>query len=178
MRNVVVEGPDNTGKSTLIRDLCQAIPELTLVPGAGPERYPGEINVRVRPMLEMTNCIFDRHPCVSQMIYGRFRSDATMIEPSLLDRFYNSNPFFIYCFGSIDMASHVKKDYDTLEHLAMLNRHREDIEEEYTRWAYRHHVQVWYAMSCVAVHWGINDPPSNFYQSSKGVIDAIRRARS
>lgn len=169
--NVVVEGPDNTGKSTLIQSIRAQIPELTFVPGGGPEKFPEEINHRIKALLPMKDSLFDRHPCVSQMIYGRFRDPVSMVEPSLLDQFYATKPIFVYCFGPVTLDGQEVKDYDTPEHLALLNRHNTDIHRIYRAWADLY-ADIQFCFS--TVHWGSNPPPSYFHSTHQGVIDDIK----
>lgn len=178
--NVIVEGPDNTGKSTLIKSIREQMPQLTFIPGGGPEKYPGEINDRVNKLLYLENSLFDRHPCVSQMIYGRFRSPASPVEYRLLDEFYATKPIFIYCFGAVTLDGHeVKGEHDTPEHLAMVAQNNQEIHRLYSEWAERYAtIQFCYQM----VHWGLDDngapllPPPNFHSTHNGVIKALKEA--
>ena len=62
--NIILEGPDSTGKSTLARIIAQHVP-LSIQPGAGPPQSPEEIIARGKWYLTLDNKIFDRHPCRS-----------------------------------------------------------------------------------------------------------------
>jgi len=72
---IVVEGVDNSGKSTLIKALQVVFPERPVQGSEGPPKYKGEMDERVaRYIMQPANTIYDRHPCVSQPIYGTMRS--------------------------------------------------------------------------------------------------------
>lgn len=95
--NIVLEGPDGGGKTQLAH-ILRDITRMTLVPGEGPPKFPGEINERARRYIAMDNCIFDRHPCISQPIYGRLRrTDNEPIMLGTIHKFYDSRPLIIYC---------------------------------------------------------------------------------
>lgn len=139
--NIVVEGPDNSGKSTLIRHLVGAL-GIPLVPGEGPEKYPGEINDRVARYAKIDNAIFDRHPCVSQRIYNKFRV-GTDVDYELTSDFYASKPIFVYCVGR-DLDGQILKDYDKIvnasgvPHEKLVVDNHEAICALYRSWAERH----------------------------------------
>lgn len=141
---IVVEGPDNAGKSTLINKLSGELGRSVMVmPGEGPEKYAGEINNRIRNYQRWLRypgvVIFDRHPCISQPIYGLFRQN-TQVEQELIDEFYAAQPFILYCrpaYG-VTLEGHVAKDHDTAEHLAAVDANKEKITELYDIWALSH----------------------------------------
>lgn len=134
--NIVLEGPDGSGKSTLAHVLQQHVP-FTYVPGGGPPHYPGEMIERVKKYLALDNSLFDRHPCVSQPIYGSFRNDPkNTIPDKLIHQFYESKPFIVYC-GSVS-GFHNLKNYDTPVHVKMINDFEDRIRRAYTIWAIHH----------------------------------------
>ena len=176
--NVIVEGPDNTGKSTFIKSIRKQMPQLNYVPGGGPEKYPGEINHRIRALLPLKDSLFDRHPCVSQMIYGRFRDPISMVEPSLLDQFYATKPIFIYCFGAVTLDGHeVKDEHDTPEHLALVMKNNQEIHRLYREWADLY-ATIWFCYQ--TTHWGVDHKrlllSPNFHSTHSGVIKALKEA--
>ena len=85
--------------------------------------------------------IFDRHPVVSQPIYGRFRRN-TEVDKELAVRFYDSRPLLIYCRGR-SLEGHVEKDHDTSEHMASVNLNHDAMCRHYDEWA-KDHAHVWY----------------------------------
>lgn len=133
--NVILEGPDGSGKTTLAHILTQHVP-LVYTPSRGPEQYPGEIIERVYRYLRMDNCLFDRHPIVSQSIYGRFRQNATQIPQDLVNLLYRQKPLIIYCHGRA--GAHELKEFDTAEHVTMIHRYDDNIRAAYEEWANRH----------------------------------------
>jgi energy-coupling factor transporter ATP-binding protein EcfA2 len=134
--NIVIEGPDGSGKSTLARIIAQHVP-VTYKPGQGPPKYPGEMLERVGNLLRLDGCLFDRHPCVSQLIYDSFRINGEALPQWMVDKFYESKPFFIYCYDRAG-PHEIKPDKDTPEHLALIERYDSGIREAYHRWAVMH----------------------------------------
>ena len=130
--NIIIEGPDASGKTTLAKGLSQELP-FTLKSGEGIERYPGEIIERIKRYLSMDDMIFDRHPIISQFIYNQFRENGTPIPQELIDKFYSQDNIIIYCYGIA--GPHEPKEYDSEEHLSMINRFEDNIRNAYEEWA-------------------------------------------
>ena len=135
--NFIVEGADNSGKTTLIKYLA-ATTGLTYVPGEGPPKSEEEINERVAKYLQMDYVIFDRHPCVSNSIYDGYREEKMPVRPELINAFYATNPIFIYCVSDGDLSTHEIKDHDTEDHQKLVNRHALAIAGDYSAWAFEH----------------------------------------
>ena len=143
--NIIIEGPDSTGKSTLANMIAQHV-FLPIQPSEGPPQSQEEIVARAEWYLTLDNKIFDRHPCVSEPIYGQFRDPRTHMPPELLDRFYQTRPLFIYCHGKAP-GEHQLKDYDTPEHLDLVSKHEDTIHNAYIEWAYSFvHMNRWYSL--------------------------------
>lgn len=138
---IVVEGVDAAGKSTLIKALMSVLPGYRLQESEGPPKQPGEMNDRVRRYLYERHpimTIYDRHPCVSQIIYGRMRTHFDPISPHLLAEFYTQKPLFIYCDGT-GMSNHqINPATDTPEHIEALKQNYGSLLNEYRGWAIRH----------------------------------------
>ena len=130
--NIVLEGPDGAGKSTLANRLLQHLP-LTLQQGEGPPKFPGEMTERVKRYLAMDGKLFDRHPCISQPIYDMFRDKKTPIPGDLIDEFYEQGNLLIYVYGRA--GPHEVKDHETKEHVEMVERHDDTIRNAYEEWA-------------------------------------------
>lgn len=148
MTNIVIEGPDGTGKSTLAKKLVDLLPEFSYEASKGPPKGPVEIMKRAEDYLAMDNKIFDRHILVSQPIYGMVRGDSvTSVELfGLLDKLYSTDTIFVYCYHQ--MGSHVVKSHDTPDHLELINQHTQTIENLYRQWAQsRVPAELWYPMS-------------------------------
>lgn len=133
--NIIVEGPDNAGKSTVV----QAIHEATNWPmrfSGGREKYPGEINARLKDFLDYSYHIFDRHPAISQEIYRQVHN-GTAIEPPLLIDFYKQPNIIIYCRPCVEegLQGQIIKEYDKPEHMEQIARAFEQLVRLYDKWA-------------------------------------------
>jgi hypothetical protein len=96
---------------------------------------------RVTSYLRNTDkMIYDRHPCVSQPIYGSMRSHRDVISPNLIELFYKRNPLFIYCDGgSRGMQGHTHNEaVDSEEHLKNVAANYQDLLQRYRTWAAQH----------------------------------------
>ncbi|RMH22120.1 MAG: hypothetical protein D6698_01805 [Gammaproteobacteria bacterium] len=133
--NIIIEGPDGSGKSTLARHIAQHVP-LTLKRGEGPSRSTEEIIARAWRYLKMDGMLFDRHPCISEPIYGQFRTPPTAIPQQYIDRLYRSKPLIIYVRGLA--GPHQLKDYDTKEHIGLMQSNEDRIRAAYEDWAPGH----------------------------------------
>jgi predicted HAD superfamily Cof-like phosphohydrolase len=137
---IIVEGPDNSGKSTLIRHLSGSL-GIPVVPGEGPGRSADEINERVRRYATIENSLFDRHPCISQPIYNLFRVGGPVIDADLINQFYSQDVLFIYCRGTRSLEGTVWRDVDAVKD-ASGRTHQENVRashhkicDAYDRWA-------------------------------------------
>ena len=140
---IVIEGMDNSGKSTLCRQISAMFPAWQIQVSEGPPKYQGEQNERVNRYLRFPrNTIYDRHPCVSQPIYGQMRSHSDSIDQSLIDAFYAQRPLFIYCDpGARGMSGHVERgEVDTPLHVAAINENYNELLRMYREWALSHAV--------------------------------------
>lgn len=130
--NIVIEGLDASGKSTLARYLSTTLCR-PIVPSEGPEKFAGEIDERIKRYKFFENVIFDRHPCISQMIYSTF-NDTTIPNPDLVFDFYETRPVMIYCTTQ-HRLTHRPKEHDSPEHLAMIEHNAQDLKRMYDQWA-------------------------------------------
>lgn len=108
---LVVEGPDGSGKTTLVNHLAQTL---------GFRIAPKVVDSDTKPMVNLRNwteynvaygfrpIIFDRHRLISEPIYGpamRKTQDAEFYDLTWLSemmwRFYQANPVIIYCLPDI-----------------------------------------------------------------------------
>lgn len=133
--NIIFEGADNSGKSTLAAFIAQRLGR-PLIHSGGPPKYPGEMRDRIRNFASLDGVVFDRHPCVSQRMYGRIRKeDSEGIDEDMLIEFYDSRPLFVYCHHR-GLSSHQVKDHETLAHVAAVEAHHLRIAEAYDQWAH------------------------------------------
>lgn len=134
---IVLEGADNSGKSTLAKYLAAAT-GFPVVDGKGPPKSLEEINSRVEEHLKFDHVIFDRHACVSNTIYDAYRETSIPVDPLLIAEFYDSNPLFIYCTSDGSLSSHILNEKDTPEHVQLLVDHNHKIVADYDEWAKEH----------------------------------------
>lgn len=137
---VILEGPDNAGKSTLAKAIGDKF-NWPIIGSEGREKYPGEINERIKRYMDLhqNNVIYDRHPCVSQEIY-RVLHGKSAVETDLIKQFYESEPLFIYCRPAVGrgMKGHIARDDDSPEYLQMLEKKYGDLLRLYDAWALNH----------------------------------------
>lgn len=138
--NIVLEGPDNAGKSVLGRRLAEDI-RWTYERSRGAEPYPGEILERIRSYFSLYCRVFDRHPCISQNIY-RGLSKGTEVPDHLIEEFYTQKPIIVYCRPrnpEHGILGHVADNHnDTSEYLVALGKVYPQIVEAYDKWALQH----------------------------------------
>lgn len=143
---IVVEGPDNSGKTTLIDYLARHLvsPEtgrrFNVFRNLGPCVDLREYRDRIAAVYHATDTIFDRHTVVSENIYGpicrAIDYGAQDVRPAI--DFYAQRPIFIYCRGR-DLAQHIPNHArDTPEHLAAVAANHGKICAAYDRWALRY----------------------------------------
>jgi len=132
---IVIEGMDNSGKSTLANAMADFM-SLIVQESEGPPKSDDEINERVDRYSTMEDRLFVRHPVVSNAIYGAFREEGNPITPGRTMLFYEAKPILIYCdAGERGFDGHVLKDHDTERHQRLINNHQEALLREYRLWA-------------------------------------------
>lgn len=100
---IIIEGMDNTGKTTLLQELHQAL-EIPWVKSPGPEHLSGlskdEWFRWVEASISPDQCcyLFDRHPLISEPIYGKILRGFDVFEGTYFkEGFKLANPLIIYC---------------------------------------------------------------------------------
>lgn len=136
--DIIIEGPDGGGKSTLAQALSECL-DMPIQGSEGPPQYDGEINDRIRRYLAYDRpYIFDRHPVISQPIYGSVRlGKPQTVTKELAELFYNRAYMFIYV-RSQSLTRHTLKSYDTPEHLSTITKNYDTIVKFYDTWALSH----------------------------------------
>lgn len=146
---IIVEGPDNSGKSTLIKWILKEFPVRELKHGRhGPPRNAFDIKIRTEIILNeairsryKNGVIVDRFSLIGESIYGpilRGKDLWTEIpqDKIRLEGVLNTlNPFIIYCRPDeetiLDMSHHQVKDYDTEEHVLNITKNQKLIIKAY-----------------------------------------------
>ena len=137
---VIVEGPDNSGKSTL----CKALATLTdreLILSGGRERSSEEILERCKNFLvQGDNIIHDRHPIISNPIYGKAVAPNTPIPANFTLELYRQKPLIIYCRvpPARGMTDHVMNERDTPDWMEDVSLRYTDLVQLYDEWALNH----------------------------------------
>ena len=135
--NVVLEGPDGGGKSTLAQIISDAC-GVRVQQGSGPPKEKGEVERRALEYLAMDRVIFDRHPCISQPVYAMIRGEVISHQLNLrVLELHSQNHLFIYC-RSANLDRHVVKDGENPAHVAALEAKFETVLAHYDLWAVRH----------------------------------------
>ncbi len=140
---IIVEGPDGSGKSTLVKTLASHTGWKVIV-GEGPEKEPGEMVTRIKRLLKEAiyrenysgaPVIYDRHSCVSHPIYSQF-TPVTNIPEIFTDQLYDLKNLIIYCRApGVELTNHVVKEHDTPEHLEAIEKSHREILQAYDSWA-------------------------------------------
>jgi len=137
---LIIEGPDASGKSTLARWLAPL--GLTIQESEGPPQSEQEIVSRIQRYDRLPRTtLFVRHPCVSNPIYDIGRSNPVKIPQHVIEEFYATDHFFIYChpYSTVHLnENHVVKDTDTPEHELLVASHYYQHCQAYIDWALRH----------------------------------------
>lgn len=126
---IVLEGPDNSGKSTLAKELA-AILGFDIIHSGGPEKYPGEIVDRIKAYQKKDWVIFDRHPVISQSIYCSYTEQISPPE-ELAEEFWEAHPFVVYCQGRNLEGHRINLDVDNNHHLNIIEENYEKICRSY-----------------------------------------------
>lgn len=136
--NIVLEGPDNSGKSTLAEYLGERL-HMPVKHSGGPGKYPGEINARADLLLSNPiPTIYDRHPCVSQNIYVEaLSSSGERVTDDRVQRLYDSGAVIVFCRGR-DFTHHRMSEHASVDYVAQVERNHPRICELYDAWALDH----------------------------------------
>jgi len=137
--NIVLEGPDASGKSTLAKHIAEQL-LLPIVHSGGPEKFPGEVLERTKKRLGITGpMLHDRHPAVSQNIHlTALRLPGTYIPEGMLAQFYASKPLIIYCRNPGTLEGHQMSEHASTEYHRRVERYFPDLCRMYDEWALRH----------------------------------------
>lgn len=145
---IVVEGPDNSGKSTLIEQL---INDFNLKKISS-DRHGPPINEednanRVKTVLikaikhRRNNVIVDRFSLIGEEIYGPILRHKNLWTIAYKEKikfmrcFKSLNPFIIYCRPPdsfiMDLSKHIIKDYDSPSHIKNIEENQKLIIKAY-----------------------------------------------
>lgn len=131
--NVIVEGPDNSGKSTLVSVLASVF-NMPVIHSHGPATDDEQFDVRCKHYLSQHSTIFDRHCIVSEEIYGQARG-RVRTKPELKQIFLHTSKVVIVCRGDGTLQGHVLKAHDSPDHKQLVQVRHRMICEAYDRYA-------------------------------------------
>lgn len=135
---IIIEGMDNSGKSTLGQALAEYM-GLIVQESEGPPIDEDEINDRVDRYEKMTDRLFVRHPVISNAIYGQVREEGDIITEGRRMIFYEQKHTIIYCdAGTRGLGAHVEKAHDTEKHLEDITNNYNKLLYLYRQWAAEH----------------------------------------
>lgn len=164
--NIMLEGIDNSGKSTLASMLSQAI-YMPILKGTRMPTFELTLE-KIRSYLGIENVIMDRHPIISEMIYGRLR-DHPPISSHLLTGFNLQTKIVVYCrcVGK-GMEGHLPSPSDTPDHLEAVQKRYDELLAAYDEWALRgaHIIYHEYWQAELVIHF------------IKGAVDEYRRCQN
>lgn len=133
---IILEGPDNAGKSTLAKYLADAL-DLPIVVSGGPSKWPGEVNDRSeRFNKDHATAIYDRHPCISQNLYQEALTlDGERVLDHHVEAFYDQEPFIIYCRNIQGADGHVLSEHSSAEYFQLVQQNMTKLGQLYDAWA-------------------------------------------
>lgn len=136
---IILEGPDNSGKSTLA-DLISTALGIEVHHSGGPSKYPGEINERTDMLnADDTTIIYDRHPAISQNIYQQgTMAGGEFVTAERIANFYALRPLLIYCRNVQGVEGHNLSEHSDAEWFERVSRHLPAISSLYDAWALDH----------------------------------------
>jgi len=133
---VIVEGPDNSGKSTLTEELANAL-GTTVIHSGGPVLDQHEADIREKVLYERpSNTLYDRIPLISEMIYGPIIRGVHFYTADSFKRFcLEKRPVVIYCRPPdkylLDWSTHREGKFDTKHHTKSIKSNEGEIVEAY-----------------------------------------------
>lgn len=148
---ILIEGPDNSGKSTLVEQLTVEFNLFKCDRPHGPPKTPEELYNRtmdVQNFYKSRMFIMDRNPIIGENIYGPILRNQNMwdlipeedkldCEANFFSKIIGHTIFLIYCRPPrevlLDLSTHQVKDYDTKEHLESLSKNKSRIVDAYDR---------------------------------------------
>lgn len=127
---IVVEGFDNSGKSTLIKELAKEF-KLNVHWAGGPPKDHCTAIKNATDQCAMTDVIHDRITPISRLAYEKPGYVCVEIQflIKILEQFITDSDAFIYCVG--EGGDHQLSECDTGEHLEAIKTNEDEIREKY-----------------------------------------------
>lgn len=135
---MIIEGIDSTGKSTLAKLIAQRT-SWPVQESEGPAKSFEEIHERIQRYMAMPpKTIFVRHPVVSQTLYASLQKDRIILLQPIIDAFYRTHPFFIYCDPGVRPMPHRPKLDEDPEFIKRIEANYDDLLRRYREWGCLH----------------------------------------
>lgn len=136
--NIILEGPDHVGKSTLAR-MIREVTGWQIQPREGkPPTWEATLFKATR-YLDLDGMIIDRHVIISQNVYNEgLGRDEPDIPGKLVDELYQQTNLFIYCRALRGIEGHQPSGGESAEHMRLLELNYRQLIEAYDRWAVLH----------------------------------------
>lgn len=110
---IVIEGADNTGKTTLIESLAKEF-RLPTIKSFRPPTVKTIIDFHNWAKAAPRTPVMDRHPAISDYIYGHILRGESPSDPQLI-QFLRNQVFLVYCQPPIDTIRGTYLDRAQLE---------------------------------------------------------------
>ena len=111
---IIIEGPDGSGKSRFAEQLSEAI-NWPVLHNGGPPKDQEEIIDRVRKRNQLDNTILDRHPIISENVYGPVLRGTWHLPLEQWLYQFPANAILIYCtaerFTQLDQKEHKSAEH-------------------------------------------------------------------
>lgn len=117
---IIVEGMDNTGKTTLVNKLAEMGLSKRLL--GGPPKDKASLKIQLKDQFNLAShpMVQDRATCISQQVYWDKMSDV-VLNGYLHSMIREKHCLVIYCRPPeeviLNFATHERKEYDTDEHI-------------------------------------------------------------
>lgn len=139
--NIILEGIDASGKSTLANHLANAL-GYEVQGSEGPEKEAGEILTRIMKydrLMSKGNIIFDRHPAFSHPIYSQGNTWMTRIPPAIIEDLLTRPILIVYCRPmAAGFDNHVAGEGEDPEHVKKVSANYRKWLADYDAWAVQH----------------------------------------
>jgi len=134
---IILEGPDNAGKTTLSNLLSDKL-KLPVFHSGGPPKNNSHAKVccDLQNSLAHTNCVLDRITSISQQVYANRLNDPMLLDE--LEKLCNiPTNIIVYCRPSneklMDFSTHTVEEHDTEDHMAYVIENHQNIVSIYDR---------------------------------------------
>ena len=147
---IILEGPDNAGKTTLAEELSARLGWPVRHSG-GPVKDYQDINSRMVRVRLSKNVIWDRVPAISEHVYGPILRGTDHGAESFHTWLQSADIHIIYCRPDdkyvLNMALHRVSDKADAEHITKVNERQQEIVAAYDQLMtkFPHHRYDWTA---------------------------------